>query len=72
MADPDVDDGLIKDDDGFLSIESPYLNFGFSPEKTLQTYVNRIAPMIAGEMEYRLDFMIGRNVSIQKRRYMQI
>jgi hypothetical protein len=54
MADPEIDHGMILDDNNFLSLQSPYLDFGWDGNYSIQDYVNRIAPEIAEEMEFRL------------------
>jgi hypothetical protein len=54
MANPDFDHGMILDDDNFLSLNSPYLDFGWDGNPSVQDYINRIAPEIADEMEFRL------------------
>jgi hypothetical protein len=54
MANPEVDHGMILDEDNFLSLNSPYLDFGWDGNPSVQDYVNRIAPEIADEMEFRL------------------
>ena len=45
---------MILDDNNFLSLQSPYLDFGWDGNYSIQDYVNRIAPEIAEEMEFRL------------------
>ena len=54
MADPEIDHGMILDNDFFLSLQSPYLDYGWDGNFSVQDYLNRIAPEIADEMEYRL------------------
>src|ERR1700734_2897178 len=54
MANPDFDHGMILDDENFLSLNSPYLDFGWDGNPSVQDYINRIAPEIADEMEFRL------------------
>jgi hypothetical protein len=54
MADPEADHGMILDDNSFLSLQSPYLDFGWDGNSSVQDYINRVAPEIADEMEFRL------------------
>ena len=54
MADPEVDHGMIMDENSFLSLQSPYFDFGWEGNPSVQDYINRIAPEIADEMEFRL------------------
>ena len=51
MADPDVDQRFAEDDQGFLSIDFPFLNFHFNPEDTIEEYVNRIMFVVAEDVE---------------------
>jgi len=54
MADPEVDHGMIMDEDSFLNLNSPYLDFGWDGNSSVNDYINRIAPEIADEIEFRL------------------
>ena len=54
MANPELDHGMILDADNFLSLHSPYLDFGWDENPSVQDYINRIAPELAEEMEFRL------------------
>ena len=54
MANPEVDHGMIMDANAFLSLQSPYLDFGWDGNPSVQDYVNRIAPEVADEIEFRL------------------
>ena len=54
MADPELDHDLVEDDRGVVSIESPFLNFQFNLEETIEEYVNRITPVIATDVELHL------------------
>jgi hypothetical protein len=54
MTNPEVDHGMIMDENAFLSLQSPYLNFGWDGNPSIQDYVNRITPEIADEMEFHL------------------
>ena len=54
MANPELDHGMIMDADNFLSLHSPYLDFGWDGNPSVQDYINRIAPELAEEMEFRL------------------
>jgi hypothetical protein len=54
MANPDFDHGMILDEENFLSLNSPYLDFGWDGNPSVQDYINRIAPEIADEMEFSL------------------
>jgi hypothetical protein len=54
MANPELDHIMILDADNFLSLHSPYLDFGWDGNPYVQDYINRIAPELAEEMEFRL------------------
>ena len=54
MADLETDHGMILDDNSFLSLQSPYLDFGWDGNYSVQDYINKIAPEIADAMEFRL------------------
>ena len=52
MADPATDHGMILDNNFFLSLQSPYLDFGWDVNNSIQDYINRITPEVASEMEF--------------------
>jgi len=54
MANPEFDYGMILDEDSFLSLNSPYFDFGWDGNPSVQDYINRIAPEVADETEFRL------------------
>jgi len=54
MVTLDVDHGIDEDNQGFLSSESPLLDFQFSPEETVEEYVNQIVSTVAEDVEFRL------------------
>ena len=54
MANPNIDHGMIMDTENFSSLNSPYLDFGWDGNPSVQDYINRIAPEVAEEMEFRL------------------
>ena len=54
MANPEIDHGMIIDEDSFLNLDSPYLDFGWDGNPSVNDCINRIAPEIADEMEFRL------------------
>ena len=54
MTDSNVDHGIVEDNQGFLNIESLFLDFQFNPEKTVE-YVNRITFLVAENVEFRLE-----------------
>ena len=52
LADPEIDDGVIEDEDGFLSLASP--EFQFNDGETIADYSNQIAPTIAEGTKFHL------------------
>ena len=54
MANPAINHGMIMDTENFSSLNSPYLDFGWDGNPSVQDYINRIAPEVAEEMEFRL------------------
>ena len=46
---------IVEDNQGFLSVESPFLDFQFNPEKTVEEYVNRIASFAVEDVELSLE-----------------
>ena len=51
MVDPNVEYGIVEDNQGFLSLESPFLDFQFNPEDTAEQYVNWIMFLITKNVE---------------------
>ena len=52
MVDPDINHGL--DENDFLDYNSPFLEFGFDEEESVNEYVNRIMQPIATDTKFRL------------------
>lgn len=54
MADPEAEHGFFWDDDWLLSYGSPFFDYGWDENDTPQNYLNRVAPDIADDVEFRL------------------
>ena len=54
MTDLDVDQGTVEDNQGFLSIKSPFLHFQFNLEETIEEYVNCITSVVVEDVELHL------------------
>lgn len=51
---PKIDPGFLEDEDNFLNYDSPFLDFGFIENESMQYYFNRITHTVADDVEYRL------------------
>ena len=54
MTDPNVDHSIVGDNQGFLSLESLFLDFQFNLEETVKECVNRIVFLVAKDVKLHL------------------
>jgi len=65
MADSDIDHDFVEDNQRFLSIDSPFLDFQFYPEEIIEEYVNRMHALLLRTWSFIKGFMICRTGFIQ-------
>ncbi|PKU70003.1 hypothetical protein MA16_Dca022134 [Dendrobium catenatum] len=56
MADPELDSGLVLDDEGYIHpIRSPFFDVGFGFDETVENYLNRILPTLIDIIDERFE-----------------